>query len=212
MRTDKQNKAGIGVVGRGTISPAPYLVAKTSRGRADIGMAIVTIHAPGAQDALHITVMPRPANVIHDFIATTFNNGGSDFAGKGLQYFVPRCAFPLALTTLPYAFQRIQDTFGIVDLVDGGWSFGTVAPSTARMIGITFKFFDPSRLFVHVSHQATSRLAVEADGRNDLVVLLYLARPCSGIVFDPIVPAFRRRTRCEVTNRHRLPAWRDMLP
>src|SRR5438477_9902670 len=103
MRTDKQNKACIGVVGQGTISAAPYLVAKTSRGRADIGMAIVTIHAPGAQHALHITVMPRPTNMIHDFIATTFNNSGSDFAGKGFKYIVPRCAFPLALSTLPSA-------------------------------------------------------------------------------------------------------------
>src|SRR6266568_2559326 len=105
MRTDKQNKACIGVVGRGTISAAPYLVAETSRGRADIGMAIVTIHAPGAQDALHITVIPRPTNVIHDFIATTFNNGGSDFAGKGLQYFVPCCAFPLASPRFPTRFK-----------------------------------------------------------------------------------------------------------
>src|ERR1700731_683303 len=166
MRTDEQNKACIGVVGRGTISTAPYLVSKTSRGRADIGMAIVTIHAPGTQDALHITVMPRPTHGIQGLIAASLRNGGSDFAGKGLQYFVPRRAFPLALTTLPYAFQGIQDTFGIVDLVDGGRSFGTVASSTARVIGITLKFFNPSRLFVHVSHQATSRLAVEADGRN----------------------------------------------
>src|SRR5256884_10019468 len=134
MRTDKQNKACIGVVRRGTISAAPYLIAKTSRGRADIGMAIVTIHAPGTQDALHITVMPRPTNVIHDFIATTFNNGGSDFAGKGLQYFVPRCAFPLALTTLPYAFQGIQDTFGIVDLVDSGWGFCAIVALTVQVV------------------------------------------------------------------------------
>src|SRR2546421_12566285 len=111
MRTDKQSKACIGVVGRGTISAAPYLVAKTSRGRADIGMAIVAIHAPCTQNALHITVMTRPTNVIHYFIATTFNNGGSDFAGKSLEYIVPRCAFPLALTTLPYCFQGVQHTF-----------------------------------------------------------------------------------------------------
>src|SRR5713226_788183 len=174
-------------------------------------MAIVTIHAPRPQHALHVTIVSRSANVVHDFIAAILNNGGPNFAGEGIQHLIPRSTLPLALSTLACTFEGIEDAFGVVDLVDGGGTLGTAAPAAPWVIGIALEFFDPARLFIHVGQQPTGRLAVEADGGNNFIVFLDFARPCLRIIFDPIAPAFRWRTRCQVTHSHLLPTGRNVL-
>src|SRR5947208_8823918 len=155
--------------------------------------------------------MSRPTHVIHHLVATVLNDGGPNFAGKGFQYLVPGRAFPLALSTLACASERIQNAFGVIDLVDRSRSLGTVAPSTAGMIGVALKFFDSSGLFIHVSHQSAGSLTVEADSGDYFVMFLYFARPSPGIVLNPIMPAFWRWARGQVTHSHLLPAWGNML-
>src|SRR5947209_6794081 len=174
-------------------------------------MAVVAVNAPCTKYALHIAIMPRSAYVIHHLVAAVLNDGGPNFAGKRFQYFVPGRAIPLAFSTLACTLERIQDAFGVIDLVDSGRSLGAVTSSTARVIRITLKFFDPSRLFIHVSHQSACRFTVKTDGRNYFVMFLYFARPRPGVIFNPIVPAFRWWARGQVTHSHLFAARRNML-
>src|SRR6266511_295094 len=49
------------------------------------------------------------------------------------------------------------------------------------------------RLLVHPAHQAAGRLAVEADGRDQLVVPRHAAGPLPRIPLHPVVPGLDRR-------------------
>src|SRR6266700_3592069 len=103
-------------------------------------------------------------------------------------------AFPFPLATFATTFQRVEDTFRIIDLVDGSRAFGAVTSATARVIGVALEFFDTTCFLVHVGHQTTGGFAVKADGGNDGIMLFDFARPGFGVVFYPVVPAFGRRT------------------
>src|SRR5579884_2925538 len=113
-------------------------------------MAVVTIDAPCTQDTFHVTIVPRASNMIHDFITAVFHDGGANFTGKRVQYFVPGCTLPFAFATLAGTFQGIQDTFGIIDLVDGGGAFGAIAAAAAWMIGVALKFFNSPGFLIDV--------------------------------------------------------------
>ena len=134
VRADQQNKARVGVVGRGTVHAAPDVVAETRRGGADVGVAVVPIHAPRAQHALHVAVVSWAPDVVHHLVAAVFDNGGANFGGEGVQRLVPGRALPLALAALARALQGIEDALRVVDLVDGGRAFGAVAPAAAGMV------------------------------------------------------------------------------
>src|SRR5579883_548098 len=174
-------------------------------------MAVVTIHSPGSQHALHITIVSGASNMIHNLVASPLNKRLPDFRGKGIQHLIPCHAFPPALAALARTLQGIENAFGIVDLVDGRRAFGTVTPATARMVGITFQLLDTPALFVYVGQQPTGRLTVEADGRDDLVMPLDFARPRLRVVLHPVAPALRRWAGGQVAYRHRLAAGSDLL-
>ncbi len=199
------------MVGRGPVHAAPDVVAEARRGGADIGMAVVPIHAPRAQHALHVAIVSRSPDVVHHLVAAVLTNGGAYFGGESVQRLVPRRALPLALAALARALQGIQYALWIVDLVDGGRAFGAVAPATARMVRVALKLLDSPALLVDIGQQPTGRLAVEADRGDDLVVPLHFARPRLRIVLHPIAPPFRGRTRGQVAHHHRLAARGDVL-
>src|SRR5260370_847852 len=134
--------------------------------------------------------------IISSSAASGTRQGGSHKTSKRdevIKRLVPGVALPLALAALPSAFERIENAFGIVDLVDGGRALGAVAPATARVIGVALKALHAPALFIDVGHQAARRLAVEADGGDNLIVLFDFARPCLRIVFNPVAPLLRRR-------------------
>src|SRR5258708_5242850 len=199
------------MIGRGTVSAAPDLVTEACRGRADIGVAVVSIYAPGASHTLHITTVSRSPDMIHHLVATPLDDSCANFAGECFQYLVPRGTLPFSFTAFACAFQRVEDALRVIDLVDSSRSLGAVAPAAARVIGIALEFFDTARPLIHVSHQATCGLAVEADGRNYRVVFFDFARPCFCIIFDPIVPAVRWWTRGQVSHGHLLSTRSDVL-
>src|ERR1700733_14502873 len=66
------------------------------------------------------------------------------------------------------------------------------------MFWIAFKFCDLPGFSVDVGEKAAGRFAVEAYGRNELVMFLDAARPGRGIELDPIVPLFDGRTSEEM--------------
>src|SRR5262245_15969313 len=153
-------------------------------------MTVVPIYAPGTQHTLHIAIVARASDMIHDLVATVFDDGRADFGGECVQYLIPGGAFPFPLATFARPFQRVDDPFRIVDLVDGSRAFGAVPSATARVIGIALEFFDTTSLLVHVGHQTTGGFAVKADGGNDGIVPFDFTRPGFGVVFNPVVPAF----------------------
>src|SRR6266516_8196864 len=157
-------------------------------------MTVMPIYAPGAQDTLHIAIVAWAPDMIHDLVATVFDDGCADFSSECVQYLIPRGAIPFALATFPRTFQRVEDAFRIVDLVDGSRAFGTIASPTAWVIGVALEFFDTTSFLIHVGHQTTGGLAVKADRWNDGIVPFDFARPCFGVVFYPVVPAFGWRT------------------
>src|SRR6266568_7022970 len=165
-------------------------------------MTVVSIDTPGPQYTLHIAIVSRSPHMIHHFVTTTLNNGGANFSGKRIQHLIPCGTLPSAFAALALPFERIQNAFRVIDLVDGGWSFRAVTPATTRMIGITLKAFDAPCFFVNIGEQAASCLAVEADGRDNLVVLLSFARPNLCVIFHPVMPAFRGWTGRQVSHRH----------
>src|SRR6266568_29162 len=160
------------------------------------------IYAPGTQHAFHVAIVPRAPDMIHDLVATVFNDSCADFGGECIQYLIPGGAFPFALATFACAFQGVEDAFGIIDLVDGSRAFGAVASSAAWMVGVALEFFDTTCFLIHISHQTTGGFAVKADGGNDGVVPFDFARPGFGVVFYPVMPAFGRWTRGQVSHGH----------
>ena len=50
---------------------------------------------------------------------------------------IPTHPLPLALSPLTGAFQRIEDTFGVLDLVDGRGSLGAITTPAGWMVGIS---------------------------------------------------------------------------
>ena len=211
VRADEQNETRIGMVRRGAIHAAPDVIAEARRGRADIGMAVVAIHTPRAQHALHVAVVPRASDMIHHLVTSPLDNRGTNLGGERIQHFIPGRALPLALTALADALQGVQDTFWIVDLVDSRGTFGAVAPATPRVERVALQLLDPPALLVHVGQQPARRLTIEADRGDDLVVPLHFARPRLRIVFHPIPPLLRWWTRGQVAYSHRLAAGSDML-
>src|SRR5262249_19715875 len=67
-----------------------------------------------------------------------------------------------------------------------------------------FKLLNLIGVFVDISKQAASRLAVEAGGGNELIVPLFTLRPGLRIQFCPIIPAFFWREGRELDARR---AW-----
>src|SRR5215471_13065082 len=139
-------------------------------------MTVMPVHSPCSKHAFHITIVAWSSDMIHDFVATVFDDGSSDFGGECIQYLIPGGAFPFALATFATTFQRVEDTFGIVDLVDGSRAFGAVPSTTAWVIGVALEFFNTTSLFVYVGQQTTGSFAVEADGGNDVIVPFDFAR------------------------------------
>src|SRR5581483_872676 len=141
MGTDEQDEAGIGMIRRGPINPTPDMVAEPPGGGADVRVAIMPIDTPCSQHTLHVAVMSRSPHMVHHLIAAIFHDSGANFRRKGIKHFIPTRALPFALTALASTLEWIENAFGIVDLIDGGWPLRAVAPSTTRMIGIALKAF-----------------------------------------------------------------------
>jgi hypothetical protein len=146
-------------------------------------------------------LMPRPADVVHDLVASLFLKRFAHSRGDIVEYFVPSRAFPFSLAASADAFQRIANSLGIANLIEGRRSFGAISTSAAGMFRIAFEAPNTMRVLLDKTQQSARRFAIETDRRNDLAMLLDLARPLGGIVLDPVVPFFHGRITCQTTAR-----------
>src|SRR5215470_1501080 len=149
-------------------------------------MAVMPIDSPGSQNPFHVAIVSRTPDMVHYLIPTVLYNCGANLASEGVQHFVPRCAFPLTFTAFASTFEWIENALWIIDLVDRRWSFGTVASTASWMIGVALEAFHSSRLFIHICQQTTGCFAIKADSRDNLIMLLNLARPGLCVVLDPV--------------------------
>src|SRR5712691_1621145 len=74
VRADQKNNFGVRVVGAGPVETHPELIALATAGRADVGVRVVTINPPGGEYAFGEAIFARTADVIHDLLATVFND------------------------------------------------------------------------------------------------------------------------------------------
>ena len=202
VRAQHQHEARVGMIGRGTVDAAPERVAGPGPGGAHVGVAVVGIDAPGVHDALVIEeLMSGAPHVVHDLVAAVLLEGLPDPSGQIVQHFVPGHAFPLAAAALSRPFHGVEDAFRVIHLVDGGRALGAVPAAAARMFRIALELAYLLRFLVHVGQQAAARLAVEADGGDQVVVLLHPPGPRGRVVFGPIRPAVGRGIALESSLR-----------
>src|SRR5688500_20369914 len=96
----------------------------------------MTVNAPCSENAFGETIFAGPADVIHDLLATVFDNRFANARGDRVKCFVPGGPFPFSGTALSGALQWIKNAIRIRDLVESGWTFRAVAPSRARTLGV----------------------------------------------------------------------------
>src|SRR5262249_13909329 len=137
--------------------------------------------------------MAGPSHVVHDLVLTPFLQRLPDAPTQIVQDLVPGHSFPLALAALSCPTQRIQNPLGIVDLVDRCRPLGTVSSPAPWVRRIAFELLDPHLFLIDVGQQSARGFTVEANGRDQRIMLLDLAWPLRSIELRPVVPAIGRR-------------------
>jgi hypothetical protein len=93
--------------------------------------------------------------VVHHLVVSVLAEGVSDPVADLIKGLIPGNAFPEPITTATYPLHRMEDPFGIINLIDGGRPFGAVAAPTGRMHGVTFELGDLSCVLIDICQQAT---------------------------------------------------------
>ncbi len=156
-------------------------------------MAVVPVDAPSVQHTLVINeFMSGPSDVVHDFVLAALLQSQPNTRGQVVQNFIPGHALPFSFSPLAGPPQRIKNPLRVGDLIKRRRSFGAVPAAAARMSGVAFEFLHAHLVLVDVGQQAASSFTVEADSRNQRVMLLDFPRPLRGIVFGPVVPTIGR--------------------
>src|SRR6185436_6252067 len=156
-------------------------------------MRVVTVDAPGRENAFGETVFAGATNVIHDLLTTVFDDGFANACGDRVECFVPSGLLPLAGASFAGAFEWMKNAIGIGYLVERRRTFGAVATARTGVFGVTFKLLNLAGDLVDVSKQAAGRLAIEAGSGDERVVPFDTFGPRARIEFCPIVPTFLRR-------------------
>ena len=87
----------------------------------------MTVNSPRGENAFRETVFARSADVVHDLMATVFDDRVANARGDRVECFFPCGAFPLSGAAFSSALQWIKNAIRIGYLVECGWTFGAVA-------------------------------------------------------------------------------------
>src|SRR5262249_27982589 len=90
---------------------------------------------------------------------------------------------------------------GIVYLIDGRRTLGAVSSPTPWVRRIPFELLDPHLLLVDIGQQPACGFAVEANCRDQRIMLLDFAQPLRIVELGPIVPSIGRWKTCESASR-----------
>src|SRR6266850_3170529 len=166
------------MIGRRPIDARPERIPCTGTGGANVGVAVMPVDAPGVKDPLMIEqLMARPADVIHDLVASIFFQRFAYSCRDVVENFVPAHSFPFSLSPLSHTLQGITNALGIGDLIERRWPLGAIASSAAGVLRVAFESADAQRFLVDETEEAARGLTVKTDRRNDLIMLLYFSRP-----------------------------------
>src|SRR5262249_42002952 len=198
VRGEQQDEPRVGVVGRRAVHAVPEGVACARARRADVGVAVVAVDAPGVEDALEVDeLVAGPAEVVHDLALPSLHQRLPDALPDVVEHLVPRDALPAPSTARADAAQRIADALGIGHLVQRRRAFGAIASAAAGMRRVAFELLDREGLAVDVGEELAARFAVEADRRDQRVAPLDLLGPGDRVVLFPVVPALDGRIALE---------------
>src|SRR5437868_8346448 len=149
---------------------------------------------PPRLEALDPCIRPaRGGPRVHHFGAAVLFERGSDLLRQSFENFIPGCALPFAFAALARPFQRIKNSFGVLNLIDCGGTLCAIATARSGMKRIALELLNPASGFIDVSEEPASRFTVEADRRNQAVVSFYFFGPALRIVFNPVLPLIDRR-------------------
>src|SRR5262249_1424477 len=169
---------------------------------AGVGVVVGAVDAPGVEDALEVDqFVPGAAQVIHDLLLPSLDEGGTNAAADIIQHLVPGDTLPLTTPPRAGTAKRIEDALGVMPLVQGRRSLGAVPPAAPRMLGIALELLDLESLLVHVGEQAARGLAVEANGGHQAVAPGDTAGPGARVELLPIAPAIDGRIGIETARR-----------
>src|SRR5262249_25272988 len=116
------------MIGRRPIDAGPECVTCASAGRANVGVAVMSVDAPSMQNPLMIKqLVARTADMIHDPIASILFQRFAYSCRNIVENFVPAHALPFSLSPLSDPLQRIADALRIGYLVQGCRPFRAVA-------------------------------------------------------------------------------------
>ncbi len=198
MGADQKDHLGPSMIGTGAVDTGPKLIAGPGSRRADVGMRVVGIAAPGGHHALGEAILAGTPDVVHDLFVALLLHGLADPRRHIIHGLIPADALPFPLAAGAGTLERVEDAIGIGDLIQRGGALGTVAASRARMFRVALELANLEGIFVDVGQQPTGRFAVEARRRYQHVAFLDALGPGLGVELDPIIPAFLGRERCEV--------------
>src|SRR5206468_12815867 len=116
--------------------------------RTDVRVAVVTVHAPGLQHAIRVSVFAGAADVIHDFVAPVLADGLSNPPGDVIQRFVPWHLLPLPAAAIAGALQRIENAIGVVELIRCDDPLGAGPAAAARVERVALDFAHGEIVFV----------------------------------------------------------------
>ena len=193
MRGDQQDDVGVGVVGGGAVVAAPERVAEAGARRADVGVGVVAVDAPGEQHALDEAILAVAADVVHHLVVAALLDRLADPPGDVIEGVIPGHALELRGAAWAGPLERVEDALGILGLVDRRRALGAIAPTGSGMGRVALDLDDLFGLLVDVGEQAARGLAVEACRRHQHVVLLDLLGVRLGVVHHDVVPGLDRR-------------------
>ena len=188
------------VVRRRPIRAGPEEMCQPRRRRADVGVAVVAVEAPGLEHAVRVAVLAGTADVVHQLVPPVLFERLPDARAELVQHLIPRHLLPRAGAARAHALQRIQDPIGILELVGRDDALGARPAAAAGMNRVAFDLADLEGLLVDVRDDPARGLAVEADARNDPVAPSILLRPDRRLVVDVVVPIGRIRMCLEVSH------------
>jgi uncharacterized protein YigA (DUF484 family) len=200
---EQQDELRVFVVGRRAVRAGPQRIAQARGAAAHVGVAVVAVDAPALQHAIHVAVVTRAADVVHDLGLAPFDECAPNLRRERVEHVVPAHALPLARAARTNALHRVEHAAGVLYLIERRRSLGAVAAARAGVERVALELLDREVLLVDVGHEPARGLAVEARRRHEHVALLLAPRPRLGVQELDMVPRLRSRKVLDRRDVHR---------
>src|SRR5437016_2824256 len=149
------------MIGRRPIDARPERIPCAGPGGRNVVVAIMSVYAPGVKNPLMIEqLMARPADVIHDLVASIFFQRFAYTCRDVVENFIPAHSFPFSFSPLSHPLQGITNALGIGYLIERRRSLCAIASSAAGVLRVAFESADAKRFLVDETEAAARRFTV----------------------------------------------------